>query len=188
MPRIAVILTAALAFILFTPGSDASIPGRFVLEKVFTVSGDPSRPASWARKGNTIDVQFSRRYRSDRCIGNYRVRFVFDRDFRSLRIGRRLNVGIRKIFGTPPCGHKWSYAKVQDAGAVLPKHPSVPSAYVYNQNIKAIRFRDVRLWEGPVDATVVLEARLNKKAPYSKISLIAGDNAMHFIYRYVPGG
>ena len=39
-----------------------------------------------------------------------------------------------------------------------------------------------------MDATVVLEARLKKKAPYSKISLIAGDNAMHYIYRYVPGG
>ena len=179
-----IILGAVLA--MGALSAQARADGQFRLVEVFNTDLDRTRPADWTQNGNTIDIRFQRRYDSDRCIGNYHVRFVFDRDFHAFRDGEQFRIGIRKISGSPPCGHKWTRAIVADAGNFpLPKHPRVPSAYSYNGNIKALQGSALPLWEGnPTETAVLLQARLKKSAPYTKLTLAAGENALHFIYRY----
>lgn len=174
--------------------SNANAQGKFVLEKVFIVSEDRARPASWARDGNGYDVEFRVRYNSDRCVGNYRVKFVFDRDFQTLRDGEIFRIGVRKIFGTPPCGHKWTRASVLGANSFpLPNHPDVPARYQSNGNISVVQEGYVNMWDtNPVEATAVLEAKLKRDVPYTKISLVVGSSggyhSLHLIYRYSAAG
>ncbi|MEM7122417.1 MAG: hypothetical protein AAF563_14125 [Pseudomonadota bacterium] len=184
------LLSVALLVVMASFAHDARAEGTFVLEKVFPVDGDPARPASWAADGdNVYDVQFAVRYNSDDCIGNYRVQFVFDRDVTTLQEGEIFTIDIRKIFGEPPCGHKWTDASVQAAGGLLPEHPDVPTTYDYNENIEMLRDGYIRLWDTPsVEARVTLQAVVKKDTPYTKLALWAGDNAMYFIYRYVADG
>lgn len=189
MAKTSKFLFALTLIALIAATGDARAQGSFVVDQVFSVDGDPERPASWAANGNVYDVQFAVRYRSDRCIGNYRVRFVFDRDVRVLRVGDTFRIGVRKIFGEPPCGHKWTYAWVSDAGQKMPDHPSVPAQYEYNENIEALEDGSVRMWETQtVEATSTLQVQLKKDAPYSHFTLNAGDNTLTFVYRYAPSG
>lgn len=186
MPKVLLAALVAITALM----NDARAQGEFVLDKVFAIDADPARPASWAADGdNVYDVQFAVRYDSDNCIGNYRVQFVFDRDVRTLQDGETFAINIRKIFGEPPCGHKWTEAAVQGAGGVLPEHPEIPATYDYNGNIEVLQDGYVPMWETKsVEATVTLHATVKKNTPYTKLALLAGDNAMYFIYRYVAGG
>ena len=189
MSKLSKALLVALLVVMASAAHDARAEGTFVLEKVFAVDADPARPASWAADGdNVYDVQFAVRYDSDDCIGNYRVQFVFDRDVSTLQEGEVFTIDVRKIFGEPPCGHKWTDASVHDAGGLLPEHPDVPATYDYNENIETLRDGYIRLWDTPsVEARVTLQAVLKKDTPYTKLALFAGDNAMYFIYRYDAG-
>lgn len=174
-----------------TGNSGRTSGGQFVIESVFSIDADRDRPANWARNGNIFDVQFARRYQSDNCIGNYRVRFEFDQDVRTLAVGETFRIAVSKIFGTPPCGHKWTRAVVLDAGnIVLPSHPDVPSGYQTNDNIDAISGSDVLLYDetAPVESVYTMKVQLKKNAPYSAFALITGDNAMYFFFRYVESG
>lgn len=180
----------AFLMVMTSAAHEVRAEGAFVLERVFAVDADPARPASWAADGdNVYDVQFAVRYNSDDCIGNYRVQYIFDRDISTLQEGEVFTIDIRKIFGEPPCGHKWTDASVQDAGGLLPEHPDVPTTYDYNENIETLRDGYVRLWDTPsVEARVTLQTVVKKDTPYTKIALWAGDNAMYFFYRYVADG
>ncbi|MBZ0215656.1 MAG: PAN domain-containing protein [Fimbriimonadaceae bacterium] len=165
--------------------------GQFVIESVFSIDADRVRPARWARNGNIFDVQFARRYQSDNCIGNYRVRYEFDRDVRTLDVGETFRIAVSKIFGSPPCGHKWTRAVVLDAeNIILPSHPEVPSGYQTNGNIDTISGSDVLLYDetAPVESVYTLKVQLKKNAPYSAFALRTGDNVMYFFYRYVEPG
>ena len=171
--------------------ADARAQGRLVLDRVFYVNDKDKMPVAWSVNGNTYEIQFSRRYGSDSCIGNYRVRFIFDRDIRTLDYGETFRVGIRKIHGTPPCGHKWTTATVRDANNTsgpgdkfVRNSPRFPSNYEYNGNILTVQEGRVNMWGGPAEATYVLKAELKKPAPYTMFSLTAGENALHFIYRH----
>jgi hypothetical protein len=167
----------------------AQARARFVLQDMFSVDGDPYHPARWVTKDNVFQVQFERWYNSDRCIGNYTVRFTFNRDYRTLRDGDEFTVKILKVGGKTPCGHKWTKAFVYDAGGPNPHHPMVPSNYVYNGNIHVTQGRPLPLWPGnPSEAYVSLKVEVKKDAPYTKISLSAGDKSLYLMYRLEDDG
>ena len=188
-------MLAALASVLglgFAFGTavatDAKAEGRYELAEVLAVNADKTRPAQWEKKGAEINVRFDHAFGSASCIGQYHVRFMFDRDPDVIPDDVRFSVRMRKVVAlSPPCAGKGTRANVYGANNFpLPRHPRVPQGYGYNGNIEVVGGTPLSLWDGTVPETsVTVQVKTKRHEPYTKLTLAAGENALHMIYRYV---
>jgi len=189
---------AALAAVLglgFAVGTavatDARAEGRYELAEVLAVNADKTRPAQWEKKGAEINVRFDHAFGSASCIGQYHVRFMFDRDPDVIPDDVQFSVRIRKVVAlVPPCAGGMRPAMVMGANNFpLPRHPRVPQGYEYNGNIQVIGGTALQLQERTASETsMTVQVKTFRPTPYSKLTLVGGDeNALHMIYRYVEG-
>ncbi|WP_206057336.1 PAN domain-containing protein [Nitratireductor sp. XY-223] len=181
---------AITSVILAGLSGHAGARDTFVLWKVFEITDNKNMPVAWDRRGSDFEAGFSIRYRSDKCIGSYRVRFTLDRDVRELHEGEEFAIRIRKLSGRPPCGHKWTSATVFSANNILASTSSqYPSDYETNSNIGTIQAGSVKLWpDNKSEATVILKAEAKKDVPYTAFAMNVGHSSafsrLVFLYRY----
>lgn len=187
----------ALVFTLMIIIGGPAQAGQWKLIETFSVDDDPKYPAEWSISEDlyAIDVTFKRRYKSDRCIGNYRVRFGFSRSFGDLVEDEPFRVEAVKIAGRTPCGHKWTHARVNGSKQWPKGHSRLPGDWETNDNIKITNIKGdwnnsgaIPLYDGaPAAMWVDVLPSQKKHTPYSVMSVRAGDNILYLLYKYVGG-